>query len=102
MRAKAEVVADCNTVNAAELTTAQFAIHVFALAEILHLDGVGQFIELLDDLLQRRVVAARDDGHARRLGVLRRADIERVNVVTTPAEQARHTRQHAELVLHEN
>jgi len=33
---------------------------------------------------------------------VRRADIERVNVVATAAEQARNAREHAELIFHEN
>src|ERR1035437_1131721 len=33
---------------------------------------------------------------------MRRADVERVNVVATAAEQSGHARKHAELVFHEN
>ena len=42
----------------------EFAIHVFVVAEILHVDDVDQLVELLDDLLEHLVVAADDDGHA--------------------------------------
>src|ERR1043166_2630549 len=80
----------------------QFAVHVFAFVKILHFDRVGQLLELLDDLLDRRVIAARDDGHARSGRVLGGRDVERINVVTAPAEQARHAREHAELVFHEH
>ena len=80
----------------------QLAVHVFALVEILHLDDIRQLVELLDDLLQRGLVAVGDDGHARRLGVLRRADVEGVNVVAAAAEQPGHAREHAELVLDQN
>ncbi len=80
----------------------QFAIHVFAFAEVVDFDDVGQLVELFDDLFQRGVVAARDDGHARGGGVLRRGDVERVDVVATAAEQSGHARQHAEFVLHQH
>ncbi len=69
---------------------------------MLHLDGVRQLVELLDDLFQRGIVAVRDDGHARQLRVVRRADVERVNVVAATAEKAGHPREHAELVLDQN
>jgi len=39
---------------------------------------------------------------AGRLGVLGRTDVKRVNVVAAAAEQARHAREHAELVLDQN
>ena len=72
----------------------QFAVHVFALAEILHLDDVRQLVELLDDLFQRGLVAVRDDGHARDVfGSCVGRDVERVNVVAASAEQAGHARE---------
>src|SRR5207247_3832598 len=78
----------------------QLAVHIFALAEINHLQHVHQLVELLDDLFQRRVVTARHDGHARRAGVLRRRDVERVDVVTASAEQSGDAREETELVFH--
>jgi len=86
----------------ADLHEHQLAVHIFALAEILHLEHVRQLVELLDDLFQRGVVAGRDDGHARRGRVVRGRDVERVNVVAAPAEQPGHPREHAELVLNQN
>jgi hypothetical protein len=47
---------------------------------------VRQLVELLDDLLNCRFVTVGDNGHARKLGILGRADIERVNVVAASAE----------------
>jgi hypothetical protein len=88
-------------IHAIDLHEDQFAVHVFALAEILHLEHVRQLVELLDDLFERGVVAVRDDGHARMAGSCVGRDIERVNVVAAPAEKPGHAREHAELVFHQ-
>ena len=69
-----------------DLDEHEFAIHGFTGAEMLDLDDVGQFIELLDDLFERGFIAMGDDSHARECRVMRRADVERVNIVAAPAE----------------
>ena len=68
-------------------------------AEVLHVDDVRQFVELLDDLFQRCVVAAGGNRHARGLGVLRRPDVERVDVIAAATEKASDPREDPELVL---
>src|SRR6185369_17054359 len=69
-----------------DLDQRKFAIHIFAVPEINHLEHVHQFVELLDDLLQGRVVPTRDNGHTGGAGVLRRSNVERVDVVAPTAE----------------
>ena len=80
----------------------QFALHVVALTEIDDLDNVDQFVELLDDLIERVFLFIDDDGHAAELGVMARADIQGLNVIATAAEHASHAGQHAKLVFHED
>jgi hypothetical protein len=86
----------------ANLHEHEFAVHIFFVAKVLHLDHVRQFVELLDDLVERGVIARGDDGHARKFRVVRRADVERINVIAAAAEQSGHAREHAELVLNQN
>jgi len=75
---------------------------ILAIAEVDHLQDIRQFVELFDNLFQGSVVASCHDRHARGGRIGRGRDVQRVNIVTAPAEQARHSRQHAELVLHQN
>ena len=62
----------------------------------------GSLLSCLTICSSVRLVAGGDDGHARKAGIVRRPDVERVNVVAAPAEQPGHAREHAELVLDEN
>ena len=66
------------------------------------LQHVHQLVELLDDLLDGRVVAARDDRHAAGVGVVGGADVESVDVVAAPAEQSGDAREHAEFIFHQH
>ena len=80
----------------------EFAIDVFAFAKVLDLEHVDQLVELLDDLLEGRVVAARDDGHAGGVRVVSGADVESIDIVAATAEQSGDAREHAEFVLHQD
>ena len=70
--------------------------------EIVHLDDIDQLVELLDDLVQRGVIAAGDDRHARGVGILRRPDVQRVDIIAAAAEKPGHAGEHAEFIFHQN
>ena len=77
----------------------QFAVHVFALAEIVQLEDVDEFVQLLDDLIQSGFVAMGDDGHAGGGGFLSGGDVEGFDVVAASAEEAGDAGEDAELVF---
>jgi hypothetical protein len=98
------------TVGSHALTLAEIPSHVHGVSDPghshsvndpghVHGHDIGQFIELLDDLFQGRLVAMRNNRHARKLGIIGRADVECVDVIAAPAEQTGDARQHAELVF---
>ena len=67
--------------------------------EILHLDHVDELVELARDLVQDAVVAHDHEGHARGVGTMGGADVERLDVESAPAEQTGDARQNAETVF---
>src|SRR5205823_4425108 len=80
----------------------QFTVDILVGAKVLNFQNVHQLFELLDDLFQRRIIAAGDDGHAGGVGILGGAYIQGVNIIATASEQAGHAREHTEFVFHEN
>src|SRR5207249_4964970 len=82
----------------ADLDQHQLAIDIFAIAEILHLDHVHELVELLGDLFQHGVVALDHDGHPGGGRVLRRGDVEGVDIVAATAEQSRYAGQDTKFV----
>src|SRR6185369_9059823 len=73
-----------------------------AFMEILDLNDIHQLLELLDDLIERGVVAVRNDRHARGVVFVRGSNIQRVDVVAAAREKAGHTRQNAKLIFNQD
>src|SRR5882724_1963461 len=65
----------------------QFAVHEFPFAKVLDLQDVRQFVQLLDDLFERGVIAARDNGHAGGGGIGSRGNVQGIDIVASTAEQ---------------
>src|SRR5688572_19963548 len=86
----------------AHLHEHELALDVLALREVDDLHHVDQLVQLLGDLLDHLVGARGDDGHPGHGGVLGRRNGERLDVVAAGGKQARHPRQGAGLVLHED
>ena len=75
-----------------------------AQAELAKWEGLGLKPEQIKDMvaklkMDQDAIAARHDGHARGVRVLRGRDVQGVDVVAAAAEQSGHAREHAELVL---
>jgi len=60
------------------------------------------FAQLVDAKFERRIIALEDDREPRQRGILRRSDVERVNVEAAAGEHASDARQHAELIFNED
>src|SRR4051794_8304291 len=67
--------------------------------ELEHAEDVHELVHLLDDLLERVLVAVHAEGEARHVGPLGRADRQRLDVVAAPREELRDARERAGLVL---
>src|SRR5262249_54515549 len=82
-----------------DLDEHELALDVLGLGEVRHLDDVDELVQLLLDLLEDLVVAARHEGDARYRRVHRLGHRQALDVEAPPAEEARDAREHAELVL---
>src|SRR3954453_1530279 len=83
----------------ADLHEQQLALDGGALLQLDDLDHLDQLVQLLGDLLERRGLGVGDDRHAGEVGVLGRADGERLDVEAAAAEQRRDAGQDTGLVL---
>jgi hypothetical protein len=86
----------------ARLDQHHLALDVRPLGQVLELDHVDQLVQLLGDLLDDRVVAARDQGHARQARILGRRDRQRLDVVAARREQPGDPRQRTGLVFQQD
>jgi len=77
----------------------ELALDVLGAREVGELDDRDQLVELLLDLLEHLVVAARDEGDARDRRVHRLGDGEALDVEAASAEQPGDASQDTELVL---
>ena len=80
----------------------QLAVDRGGAVELDDLDHLDQLVQLLGDLLERRVLDVDHDRHPGDLGVLGRADRQGVDVEAAAAEQAGDAGQDAGLVLDEH
>ena len=80
----------------------EFAVHIFFVAEILHIDHVDEFFELLHDLLEHLVVAAHDDRHAGSGGVEGGTNVKGIDIEAASAEHSGNAGEDPELVLNED
>ena len=85
-----------------DLDQRQLALDMARLGEVDHLDDVDQLVELLVDLRQHLVVAARHQGDARHRGSSVSATVRLSMLKPRPLNMPGDARQDAELVLDQN
>ena len=85
-----------------DLHQQQLAVDRGRAVELDDLDHLDQLVELLGDLLERRLLDVDHDRHPGDVGVLGRPDREGVDVEAAPREQSRDPGQDAGLVLDED
>ena len=71
-----------------------------SLAEILDLDDIDKLVELLYALVELSVVTLDGGGDPRQGRIVRRCNIQRVDVKSATAEQTGDARKNTEFVLH--
>ena len=91
-----------SSASALTLTSSELAVDRGGAVELDDLDHLDQLVELLGDLLERRLLDVDHDRHPRDVGVLGRADRQGVDVEAAPAEEPGDAGQDAGLVLDED
>ena len=85
-----------------DLVQGQLALDGAFVGEVGDLVHADELVQLLRDLLVGHVVGLHDGRDARHGGVFRGAHGQRLDVEAAPRDEARHARQHAGLVLHQD
>src|ERR1700730_16557920 len=80
----------------------QLTIDIVSIPKILNLNHVHELVQLFRHLLQNRVISAYHDRHSGCRGIIRRCNIQTIDVESASTEHASNPSKNAKLVFNQN